>query len=375
MTPLPRPSAVRLLSAVVLGVLLLAGVPTAGAVTSDPSVRDAQDALDEARERMAQTQSQLDGLASQFESARDHTHQLEEELDDADDRVATAQAAVASSRAAEAEAVRRAYMLPGVETLRVSGAFLLAPDVETALHAAALMGRVASGRADAAAAADRANDNVSSDISSQRGIAAGTEAALQDLQRLAGVFGTALQAAAADVTVAEEALALAVDDAEARAWQQQFQGSITTVAAPLVRIATVNGQQQEMTCPLGQPNGFVDTWHAPRSGGRLHKGVDMFAAYGMPIFAAADGVITRVWNSTLGGLSIDLIDRYGNRYYHAHLSAAYVVPGQVVRVGTLIAANGQSGNARFTPPHLHWQFHPGGGVPVNPTRLAAALCR
>ena len=125
----------------------------------------------------------------------------------------------------------------------------------------------------------------------------------------------------------------------------------------------------------GQPNGFIDSWGFPRSGGRTHKGVDMFAAYGMPLFAAADGVIARVGNNALGGLYVDLVDVWGNRYYYAHLSAAYAYPGRPVRAGDIIGAVGNSGNARTTPPHLHWQFHPGGGGPVNPYPLAAALCR
>ncbi|CAN5136972.1 hypothetical protein BH20ACT8_BH20ACT8_03370 [soil metagenome] len=128
-------------------------------------------------------------------------------------------------------------------------------------------------------------------------------------------------------------------------------------------------------CPLGTPNGFIDSWGFPRSGGRRHQGVDMFAAHGTPIYAVADGRIARVFNNRLGGLSINLVDTAGNRYYYAHLSATHVTTGQQVRAGDHIGANGNTGNARTTPSHLHWQYHPGGGPPVNPFPLAAALCR
>jgi murein DD-endopeptidase MepM/ murein hydrolase activator NlpD len=101
----------------------------------------------------------------------------------------------------------------------------------------------------------------------------------------------------------------------------------------------------------------------------------MFAAYSTPIFAVANGTVSRVYVNQLGGLSIDLVDDAGDRYYYAHLSSAAVVSGQRVSAGQVMGANGDSGNARGTPPHLHWQYHPGGGAPVNPYPLAAALCR
>lgn len=136
------------------------------------------------------------------------------------------------------------------------------------------------------------------------------------------------------------------------------------------------GQRGVYACPMDPGiTHFIDSWGFPRSGGRTHKGVDMFAAYGMPLYAVADGTVTRVWNNRLGGLSIDLIDDRGDRYYYAHLSAAVATAGQRVRAGDVIGANGDSGNARGTPPHLHWQYHPGNGPPVNPYPLARALCR
>ncbi len=101
----------------------------------------------------------------------------------------------------------------------------------------------------------------------------------------------------------------------------------------------------------------------------------MFAAYGTPLHAVADGSIYRVYNNPIGGLSVNLIDTAGNMYYYTHMSSAAVVTGQSVRVGVIIGAVGTSGNAAGTPPHLHWQFHPDNGPAVNPYPLAYALCR
>ncbi len=348
------------------------------AVAADPEVQQAQAALDAARRQQQATAERLDSLAETFERAQAHAERLQAELDGADARLDGAQQAVEEARQAHAQQVRTAYMQPGLDLVRMSGAFLLAPDLETALHASAIMQRVAASRAARVDDVRRAGRQVVNDVSAQRGIANGTSSALQDLTSLSATFTAALDVATGQVAAAEDSLATATAEAEAAAAQaatQAFTGLITGVPGAVVKIATINGGTQEMACPLGQPNGFIDSWGFPRSGGRTHKGVDMFASYGMPLYAAADGTIRRVFNNSLGGLSIDLIDVLGNRYYYAHLSAAYVVDGQAVQAGQLIAANGNSGNARTTPPHLHWQFHPGDGGPVNPYPLAAALCR
>jgi murein DD-endopeptidase MepM/ murein hydrolase activator NlpD len=127
-------------------------------------------------------------------------------------------------------------------------------------------------------------------------------------------------------------------------------------------------------CPIGAPNAFTDSWGAPRSGGRRHQGADVFAAYGTPLYALEAGAI-RTSDNSLGGVSVHLAGTSGDAYYYAHLSKRDVVTGQRVAVGEVVGAVGNSGNARSTPPHLHVQYHPGGGVPVNPTALLTALCR
>jgi murein DD-endopeptidase MepM/ murein hydrolase activator NlpD len=104
-------------------------------------------------------------------------------------------------------------------------------------------------------------------------------------------------------------------------------------------------------------------------------GVDIFASRGRPILAVADATVRRVWRNNLGGLAIDLVDDRGDRYYYAHLAAAHVSGGQRVTAGQHIADTGNSGNARSTPSHLHWQYHPGDGEAVNPFPLASTLCR
>lgn len=130
------------------------------------------------------------------------------------------------------------------------------------------------------------------------------------------------------------------------------------------------------TCPVNAATSFTDSWGAPRSGGRSHKGVDMMAARGAPLVAIESGTVTRTSDSSLGGISIYLTGASGNRYYYAHLDALAdgIRGGTSVSVGDLVGLNGSSGNASYSAPHLHFQFAPPGGDWVNPYTLVKALC-
>lgn len=128
------------------------------------------------------------------------------------------------------------------------------------------------------------------------------------------------------------------------------------------------------SCPVGPNHAFRDTWGAPRSGGRTHKGTDIFAPYGSPAYAVTDGVVTRTSSSYNGGLGLYLRGNDGNEYYYAHMSRFTSSPGQRVSAGQEVAKVGDSGNARGGSPHIHFEIHPGGGYPVNPYPYVAGWC-
>ncbi len=96
---------------------------------------------------------------------------------------------------------------------------------------------------------------------------------------------------------------------------------------------------------------------------RFHAGVDLRAASGSPIKAAATGVvIVAGWRSGYGNTVV--IDHGGGvTTLYAHCSSLYVHEGQSVKQGQTIAAVGSTGAA--TGPHLHWEVRKN-GVPTQP---------
>lgn len=149
-------------------------------------------------------------------------------------------------------------------------------------------------------------------------------------------------------------------------------GDTTPTTAPPPPPPDTSGQ----VCPINGITSFTDTWGAPRSGGRFHQGVDMLAARGTAVVAVESGSVLRMRNGGLGGITVWLRGDSGDEFYYAHLDswAAGLTTGQRVSPGTLLGAVGTTGNAPANVPHLHWEYHPGGGGAVNPTPLARSLC-
>ena len=102
-----------------------------------------------------------------------------------------------------------------------------------------------------------------------------------------------------------------------------------------------------------------------RDGGRRrHHGVDIFADRGTPALAAANGMVSRVRNGGLGGKTVWIRDDHGHALYYAHLDSQLVRRAMRVSVGDTVGLVGNTGNARTTPPHLHFGIYQNG--PTDP---------
>lgn len=99
-----------------------------------------------------------------------------------------------------------------------------------------------------------------------------------------------------------------------------------------------------------------DAYGAARSGGRAHKGVDVFAAAGTPVLAAAAGTLVNRDSNGVGGLALYHRGMDGRTiYYYAHLSGirAGLKVGDLVRAGDTLGFVGSTGNVSGSP-HLHF---------------------
>lgn len=188
---------------------------------------------------------------------------------------------------------------------------------------------------------------------------------------------------------AEEARRRAAEEAARQATSTTattVSGSTATTSATVTTTTSDGSEDTTTTTPPPPPSGdgacpvagavsFSDTWGAPRSGGRSHEGVDMIAARGTPLAAIFEGTIRRISNSSLGGKSIWLRANNGDQFYYAHLDEyGDISVGKKVAEGFVVGYTGSTGNAPSWLPHLHFEFHPGGGRAVNPYPLVKSIC-
>ncbi len=128
--------------------------------------------------------------------------------------------------------------------------------------------------------------------------------------------------------------------------------------------------------PVAGQFSYSDDYGAPRAVTISHQGNDIFAHVGTPVVAVADGVLSQVGVNTLGGNRLWLTDDQGAAYYFAHLSAyaPVALDGARVKAGEVIAYVGNTGQAITTPPHLHFEVHPGGkeAASIDPYPLLRA---
>lgn len=103
----------------------------------------------------------------------------------------------------------------------------------------------------------------------------------------------------------------------------------------------------------------------------VHTGVDLAAATGVPIATVGAGeVVSAGYDGSYGNKVVVRHDD-GTETWYAHMDSIGVTTGQQVEAGQGVGTVGSTGNV--TGPHLHLEFRPGGGAPVDPQTALAAL--
>ncbi|MEX0790266.1 MAG: peptidoglycan DD-metalloendopeptidase family protein [Actinomycetota bacterium] len=216
-----------------------------------------------------------------------------------------------------------------------------------------------------------------------------TEARQSELAKNLSTQRTSVQGRLAEAQRAEEQKRKAAEEAlRSQRLSAQRRAQLEAAAKGAPRIAAVTapsaaaapagqvtsaGRFARFTLPLN-PSGFANTWGAPRSGGRRHQGTDVMAPCGAPVYAVTDGTIQRTSSGGLGGISLYLRATNGDVFYYTHLRGFSngSAPGKRVGAGDVIAVNGNTGNARGGPCHVHFEWKPNGGRSVNPYPLLNA---
>lgn len=131
--------------------------------------------------------------------------------------------------------------------------------------------------------------------------------------------------------------------------------------------------------PVAGPFTFRDSWGDSRSGGRIHRAVDIFAQEGTPIYAVTTGTIQVLGTRPLAGIMLLMCghDGLGYGYMHLQAYAPGIVEGKLVRAGELIGFVGTTGTFN-SPAHLHFQVYPDhrlcNDYLLNPYDFLVQLC-
>jgi murein DD-endopeptidase MepM/ murein hydrolase activator NlpD len=359
----------------VAGVILTVCLVANAAFAVPINLERTQQRRDRAEDRREQLQDELDVLLSRIEALKVALEQQKGQIKRLQQEVVSERRHADAARARVAEHYRKAYQ---AGTSGDSLAVLFNADsVEEMTERSRVLGLLAAESEKEREAAEGAS--VRSEALADQLEQASTVLAEQEQELASNEKQAAQKVADAQQDVeqldrkitaekqrrAEAARQRAAEEAEREAAPSDSDQSSSGGAAP------VSGG---IACPVGTPRSYSDTYGAPRSGGRVHLGVDILAPTGTPIYAYEDGVVTRMDSNSLGGITLYLDGDSGNLYYYAHLNGyvSGISTGQSVTAGQQIAYVGMTGNAPI--PHLHWEVMPGGGSNVNPYPYALEAC-
>ncbi len=319
---------------------------------------------------LARARQRADAATQDLVDAQNHVTELQDEVVDLERQAQQAEAELSGLRSTlQATAIARYVNAGADDTIIVSGA-----DINRQVQVETLARLVTSGNEDAvdryrAVGEDleRASTALEAHLGEQRDAVEELrrrEAALQgELERLEAIERQRQEAERRAAAAAATLSAGRSSGGSGRASGAGGPGSVP--ATPIVTGSFV--------CPVQGPVSFVDSWGAPRSGGRRHQGVDMMSPNGTPVVAPVSGSVSHR-GSSLGGLSFYLKGDDGHTYYGAHMSRYANQGAGHVEAGTVVGYVGSSGNASSSSPHLHFEIRPNGGGAANPTPTVRRVC-
>lgn len=322
----------------------------------------AADAISEKKEQARAVERQLNALQAEL-------NRLTSELNQTQSRIAALEAKIQANQAQLAEAEAKYQRWRGILCDRMVAMYkegnttaldvlLECDDFETFVNSYEFMSRIGNHDAEALSA----TRDLMAEIRARR---AELESARAEYQSYYGSLQS--QRSAIQSKLNEQKAILAGLDREVAALLSTRYGGGGGGGGTAWNIGPVNG----LYFPVAGPHSYVNDWGAPRSVGRTHKGCDIMAAYGTPCVAITSGVVEQRRGGN-AGLYIALHGDNGHLYYYMHLQG-FAASGRV-SAGQVIGYVGDTGNARGCP-HLHFEWHPNHGGPVNPYPLLVAIDR
>ncbi|GMQ86210.1 MAG: hypothetical protein BMS9Abin07_1783 [Acidimicrobiia bacterium] len=364
---------------------LVAAVPAGASAQTKDDVDQAEDRLDTARDetkhaldRWRESQAELETALLALEEVTTQKERLVYTIGLLDHKIEAYQSEVTDLELIARNLVVEAYISGGRSI--VATAFEVG-SIQDLLTSQVLIDNAADrdlADLNRLQSVSREMDRLTLDLDGQRVEVEALEAETAALVQRTGELAEQTRAVYASATAAERAAI----DSLAKERRELQAAEARRKAADAARVAGQSGKAgglpPEATpgfrCPVQGGASFVNTWGAPRSGGRRHKGVDMFNTRNTPLVAVVDGRV-RFSSNGLGGVVTHLYGDDGTTYYYAHLEShpTGISSGQRVSAGTVVGYVGNSGNARYTSPHVHFEIRPN-GVAVNPYPTVRHYC-
>jgi murein DD-endopeptidase MepM/ murein hydrolase activator NlpD len=147
---------------------------------------------------------------------------------------------------------------------------------------------------------------------------------------------------------------------------EQVAGSVGSAKTPSAPGVAASGGLERDAMHWPVEAGVISSDYGERWG-KMHKGIDIAADVGEPVYAVADGDVIYAGDGLRGYGNVVII-QHGQRLssLYAHNSTLKVKQGDRVSQGTLIALMGNTGHS--TGPHVHFEMRQG-DVAVNPRTL------